>query len=270
MAYANILVSVDLGGAASDRVRLAAGLAQRFEATLTGATACKVPAPDYVRDIGEIDDEEPHFEEKARAALAQARDLFERSVDAPLRRDWREALAGPITHLVEQARAADLIVVGRHGPEDAAPGALGVSPGPVLMEAARPVLVVPPRAEHLRGARIVVAWKDGLEARRAVSAALPFIREADQVFVASTGEGAHYEGAEDVAGHLARHGASVTAHLLRTVVSDGDEILRFALKQEADLIVMGAYGHTRLREWLFGGVTREMLQRSPLPCLMCH
>ena len=270
MAFANILVSVDLDGAAPDRIRLAAGLAQRFEATLTGAAACKVPAPDYVRDIGEIDDAEPQFEEKARAALARARELFDRSVDPPLRRDWREALAGPITHLVEQARAADLLVVGRRGPEDVAPGALGVPPGPVLMEAARPVLVLPPRIERIRGARIVVAWKDGREARRAVSAALPFIREADQVFVVSTGEGARYEGAEDVADHLARHGASVTTHLLRTVVSDADELLRFALKQEADLIVMGAYGHTRLRQWLFGGVTHEMLRTSPLPCLMCH
>lgn len=270
MAYANILVSVDLDEAAAERIRLAATLARRFEATLTGAAACKVPAPDYVRDIGEIYDEEPHFEEKARALLEQAHALFERSAEAPLRRDWREALAGPISHLVEQARAADLLVVGRCGLDDIPLSTLGVSPGPVLMEAARPVLVVPPRAEQLRGARIVVAWKDGSEARRAVSAALPFIREADQVFVVSTGEGARNEGAEDVAGHLARHGAAVTTHLLRSVVSDGDELLRFAVKQGADLIVMGAYGHTRLREWLFGGVTREMLQRSPLPCLMCH
>lgn len=274
MAYANILVSVDLDEAAADRIRLAAALARRFEATLTGAAACKVPAPDYVRDIGEIYDEDPHFEEKARALLAQAHALFERSAEAPLRRDWREALAGPISHLVEQARAADLLVVGRRGSDDPPRGALGASPGPVLMEAARPVLVLPPRMEPagsaLRGARIVVAWKDGSEARRAVSAALPFIREADQVFVVSTGEGARNEGAEDVAGHLARHGAAVTTHLLRTVVSDGDEILRFAVKQQADLIVMGAYGHTRLREWLFGGVTYEMLHRSPLPCLMCH
>lgn len=278
MAYANILVSVDLGGTATERVRLAAGLARRFEATLTGAAACQVPAPDYVRDIGEIDDEDPKFEEKARAMLERARALFERSADTagdpPVRRAWREALTGPITHLVEQARAADLVVVGRRGSDDPPRGALGAPPGPVLMEAARPVLVLPPRMEPagggLRGARIVVGWKDSREARRAVSAALPFIREADQVFVASTGEGARYEGAEDVADHLARHGAAITTHLLRTVVSDGDELLRFALKQEADLIVMGAYGHARLREWLFGGVTYEMLQRSPIPCLMCH
>ncbi|MDV2988074.1 UNVERIFIED_CONTAM: universal stress protein [Methylobacteriaceae bacterium AG10] len=270
MAYANILVSVDLDGTAPDRIRLAAGLARRFEATLTGAAACKVPAPDYVRDIGEIDDEEPRYEETARALLEQARAVFDGAADAPLRRDWHAALAGPTTDLVARARAADLLVVGRRGPDDAPPGTLGVSPGPVLMEAARPVLVVPPRTGRLRGARIVVAWKDGPEARRAVSAALPFIREADQVFVVSTGEGARNEGAEEVAGHLARHGASVTTHLLRTAVSDGDELLRFALKQEADLIVMGAYGRTRLREWLFGGVTREMLHRSPLPCLMCH
>ena len=270
MSYANILVSVDLDGATADRIRLAAGLARRFAATLTGAAAEKVPAPTLVRDVQDAERQERDNEDEVRAVLEQAQALFARCVEEGTRTDWRPAFAGPITHLVEQARAADLIVVGRRGPMDEPPGALGVPPGPILMEAGRPVLVVPPCIEHLRGARIVVAWKDGLEARRAVSAALPFIREADQVFVASTGEGARYEGAEDVAAHLARHGAPVTTHLLRTIVSDGDELLRFAQKQDADLIVMGAYGHARLREWLFGGVTRDILQRSPIPCLMCH
>lgn len=103
-----------------------------------------------------------------------------------------------------------------------------------------------------------------------MSGALPFIRSADRVFVVSAGEGAGFEGAQDVAGHLARHGASVTAHLLTTAVSDSDEILRFARKHDADLIVCGAYGHSRLREWAFGGVTRDVLQTTPLCCLMAH
>ena len=270
MAYANILVSVDLDEATPDRIRLAAGLAQRFEATLTGAAACALPMPVFFQDIGEIERRETENKEKALAALERARAVFAACAETVARTDWQTALAEPARHLVARARAADLVVVRRQGTDDDPPGPFGVAPGAVLMEAGRPVLVVPPRIAGLRAARIVVAWKDGVAARRAVSAALPFMREADQVFVASAGPGAHHEGAEEVATHLARHGAPVTTHLLRTAVSDGDELLRFARKQEADLIVMGAYGHARLREWMFGGVTRDVLQHSPFPCLMCH
>ena len=72
------------------------------------------------------------------------------------------------------------------------------------------------------------------------------------------------------AAHLKLHGAAITTHLLTTAVSDGEEILRFAREQQADLIVMGAYGHSRLREWAFGGATRDILQASSLCCLMAH
>ena len=106
--------------------------------------------------------------------------------------------------------------------------------------------------------------------RRAVSAALPFVGHADQVFVVTVGDDGGHEGAEAVTTHLARHGAHATTHLMRAARQESDDILEFAQHQDADLVVMGAYGHTRLREWLFGGVTYEMLHRSPLPCLMCH
>ncbi|MER2268266.1 universal stress protein [Methylobacterium oxalidis] len=270
MEYANILVSADLGNAAPDRIRLAASLARHFEATLTGAAAHKVPAPILVRDIYDAAEQEERNKAQVRSILEKAYELFERSVGEEIRTDWRSDFVSPVTHLVEQARAADLIVVSRRGPDDDDPGPLGVPPGPVLMEAGRPVLVVPPRIVHLKGTRIVVAWKDGPEARRAVSAALPFIPDTDQVFVVTVGENAGHESAEDVAAHLARHGAHVTTHVLRPAGSEGDEILRFAQNQDADLIVMGAYGHSRLREWIFGGVTQDVLDRSPVCCLMCH
>lgn len=270
MDYANILVSADLGDAAPDRIRLAAGLARRFEATLTGAAAHKVPAPILVRDIYDAVEQEERNKAEVLAILEQASALFERGAGDDIRTEWQAALAGPITHLIEQARAADLVVVGRRGPDDADPGPLGVPPGPVLMEAGRPVLVAPPRLVHLKAARIVVAWKDGSQARRAVAAALPFIRDADEVFVATVGSDPRHEGAEAVAGHLARHGAHATTHLLRAAGNEGGEILDFVLRQDADLIVMGAYGHSRLREWVFGGVTRDVLDRSPVCCLMSH
>jgi nucleotide-binding universal stress UspA family protein len=109
------------------------------------------------------------------------------------------------------------------------------------------------------------------EARRAVSAALPFIGRADQVFVAAAGSDARFEGAEEVSELLCRHGAHITMNLLDAPGGAvADAVLRFAKREEADLIVMGGYGHSRLREWLFGGVTRDILRASPLCCLMSH
>ncbi|MHB2205556.1 universal stress protein [Methylobacterium sp. CM6257] len=270
MGYANILVAVDLGEAAPDRIRLAAGLARRFDATLTGAAAHKIPAPLLVRDVSDVIEQEGRNKAQVQGILEQARALFERSAGDQVRTDWCPCFGDPAMHLVEQACAADLVVMSRRGPGDEDPGPLGVLPGPVLMEAGRPVLVVPPRAVNLKAARVVVAWKDGPEARWAVSAALPFIHDADQVFVATVGADAGHARAEDVANHLKRHGANATTHLLHTADDDGSEILRFALMQDADLIVLGAYGHSRLREWMFGGVTRDVLDRSPLCSLMCH
>ncbi|GJE04475.1 universal stress protein [Methylobacterium isbiliense] len=270
MDYANILVSADLGDAAPDRIWLAASLARRFGATLTGAAANKPSPVILVSDVYDAMEQEERNAARARAALEQPRELFGRGAGDGTLTDWRPGLADPTRHLVEQARAADLVVVGRHGPEDEEPGPLGAMPGPVLMEAGRPVLVVPPHLAHLKAARVVVAWRDGPEARRAVTAALPFLREADEVLVAAAGADAHRQGVEDVAAHLARHGAHVTIHLLRGTGRDSEEIIDFALRQDADLIVTGAYGHSRLREWVFGSFTRDLLDRSPVCCLMSH
>ncbi|GJD35322.1 universal stress protein [Methylobacterium aerolatum] len=269
MDFANILVAVDLGDAAPGRVRLAAGLARRFSASLTGAAAHTVAAPILVSDLDDAARQEARNTALVREILDEAHALFTHGAGDGIRTDWQAALTDPITHLVEQARAADIVVVGRHGPDDGDPGPLRVRPGPVLMEAGRPVLIVPPRVASLRAERIVVAWKDAPEARRAITAVLPFLHGADRVCVATVGaepEG----GVEAVAGHLARHGAHVTASRLPAGGCDGDEILAYAARQDADLIVMGAYGHSRLREWIVGGVTREVLDRASVCCLMCH
>ncbi len=270
MTYANILVSVDFAEGAPDRVRLAAGLAHRFDAMLTGVAAADAPVPLFAHDVRDAQAQYERAKDEIRHELERAQGLFARSAGGAPRTAWRGGVDSPLAYLVEQARAADLLVLGRTAPTDLDPGPLGVLPGPVLMEAARPVVVVPPDVIDLRACRIVVAWKDTSEARRAVSGALPFIRSAEQVFVASVGDNARLEGAQDVAAHLARHGARTTAHLLSAAESDGAEILRFARQQEADLIVMGAYGHSRLREWAFGGATRDVLDATPICCLMAH
>ncbi|MGH1591496.1 universal stress protein [Methylobacterium phyllosphaerae] len=271
MFYANILVSVDFSEPAPDRVRLAAALARRFDAVLTGAAAAEVPVPLFAHDIRDAarqyDPVQGHDPAGARAGAGDFLPLL-----AEARRTARSGGTDrPFAHLVAKARAADLVVVGRTGPTLLDPSPFGVAVAPVLMEAGRPVLIVPPDVAGAPGQRIVVAWKDTPEAlRETILGALPFLRSSAQVFVVTTGQGAGSRGVEEVAAHLRLHGASVTTHLLTTSVSDSGEILRFARDQQADLIVMGAYGHARLREWAFGGVTREILQETALCCLMAH
>ncbi|CAA2160086.1 hypothetical protein MBRA_05252 [Methylobacterium brachiatum] len=270
MSIASILVALDTGAAAARRVSLAAGLARRFEATLTGVAARKLPNPGPTAEIVAV--QVAYDEERAKLAdeLARAEDVFRANAGTDIRTGWRQAEDGPEAFLVRQTRGADLTVVGRDDP-GAAPGAMVPDPGMVLMEAGRPVLVVPPDVDRLDAARIVIAWKDAPEARRAVSAALPFIGHADKVFVVSVGNEARFEGAEEVSELLARHGAHVTTNLLDAAAGEfADRILRFARPEDADLVVMGGYGHSRLREWLFGGMTRDMLRTSPLCCLMSH
>ncbi len=270
MRITNIMVSVDLGAAAADRVQLAAGLAERFEARLTGVAARPLMSPLPVGDMLEVERAWASEERLANEQLAEAGAIFEREAGQAPRSAWCFASTDPLAYLVKHARAAD-VVVGRQGPADGDPGAMAVPVGALLMEVGRPVLVAPPGIERLAARRIVVAWKGTREARRAIHDALPFLTRADDVHVAVVGPDADREGAEDVAAYLAGHSVSVTTHLLRRPeISAADEILRFAAREDADLIVMGAYGHSRLREWFFGGATRDVLQTTPVCCLMSH
>lgn len=271
MGYANILVSVDLDRGSANRVRLAAGLAKRFEADLTGVAAWPTTDPSAFTNLQEDGILRAAEERRHRDEVAQARDVFTRHAGEALRTKWHFAEGHSTASLAQEARGADLVVVGRHGAADGVPGPMAVLPGPLLMEVGRPVLVVPRDTEHLGADRIVVAWKDTLEARRAIPAAMPFLREADHVYLVSVGDEPPSQGTEAVADHLRRHGANVTIHLLDpSLRGEADDVIRFARREYADLIVMGAYGHSRLREWAFGGMTQDILQTAPVCCLMSH
>ncbi|KQO74812.1 universal stress protein [Methylobacterium sp. Leaf89] len=271
MTISNIMVSVDLGAAASDRVRLTAGLAERFGSKLTGVAGRPVLGPIPIGDVLQAERAWAAEERSAEEDLAAAQALFAREAAAAQSRAWRSVTGSPLAYLAAQARSADLVVVGRQGPGDGDPGVMAVSVGPLLMEVGRPVLLTPPGLAHLAAKRIVVAWKDTREARRAVHDALPLLARADKVHIAVVGPAADQEGAEDAAAYLSGHGVTVTTHLLRSPeINPAEEILRFARREEADLVVMGAYGRSRLREWIFGGVTRDIIQTTPLCCLMSH
>ncbi|MCF4128789.1 universal stress protein [Methylobacterium sp. SyP6R] len=271
MKLSSILVSVDLGAACADRIQLAAGLAARCEARLVGVAACPVPLVVPARDGMAAERLADAEEKRAHERLAAAKALFEREAGAAAKRGWRWNLAPPLATLAEQARIADLVIVGRQGPADGDPSPMGVSPGPLLMEVGRPVLLVPPGLERLVPRRVVVAWKDTREARRAVHDALPLLVGAERTAVVAVGPDAHHGGAEATAQYLSGHGVAATTHLLPSpALSAADEVLRFCEREGADLLVTGAYGHSRLREWAFGGVTRDILRTTPLCCLMSH
>jgi nucleotide-binding universal stress UspA family protein len=134
----------------------------------------------------------------------------------------------------------------------------------------------PPKVSSLRAEHVVVGWKDTREARRAIQDALPLLRRAARVLVVELSEtteekGAAQEAVAEVVRYLDRH--RVKADALVQVSEGGSgvkQLIELALQEGADLIVAGAYGHSRLGEWLFGGMTRGLLAESPICCLFSH
>ena len=143
-----------------------------------------------------------------------------------------------------------------------------------LFDSGRPVLIVPPGCEQFSAKRILVAWDGGACAARAVGDAMPFLVDAEEVEILSvSGEkdlSTTIAGA-DLAPHLARHGVSVTVRNVALTQPDvASEIRQAATDFGADFVVSGAYKHSRLREWLLGGVTQSLLKDATLPILMSH
>jgi nucleotide-binding universal stress UspA family protein len=168
---------------------------------------------------------------------------------------------------------ADLVVIARPESASQTAGPPGLAESLVL-SSGRPIIVFPPRGTASKVRRILVAWNPTREAIRAVADALPLLAKAEAVEVLVVDHQRHPTGhgqepGADIARHLARHGAQVE---VRRLSSGGNDVGRLLLTQAAtfgaDLLVMGAYGHSHLREWIFGGVTRTVLYEAGLPVLM--
>ena len=272
MSYASIMVSVDLAGRAAERIKIAAHLADDFGARLIGVAAQR---PDHaaapVGPMGATPCFLPESVENTKRELERSHELFRDAAGGRDRIEWRSDLASSLDYLVEQGRAADLIVVGRPPNRGSAHRHGLVEPGEFVMSAGRPVLVTPPGVDYLDGQRVVIAWKDTREARRAVFDAMPLLKRAKYVNVVALQVEDQPTGAHDVARYLCGHGvdATVAEHRIGGITTP-QALLELTSECSADLIVMGAYGHGRLREWVFGGVTRDLLHGAPVCCLMSH
>lgn len=272
-----LLVHFDASRRATPRLEFARRLARRHGAAVAAlyAVTPSFAMPPFAPTLGpgtavslrEVDDER----------LDRARTTFDRalaSTGVPV--SWGELTDYPVAGaFAQQAFYADLLVLGQHDPSDIessdvppdfAETVMAISGRPALI---LPYAVVPPTV----GETVVIAWKPTREAAHAVTAALPLLQSAQRVHVVSWSADEPVVGgaALDLAGYLKRYGVEATWH------RQGDEpdglgelLLSRAFDLTADLLVMGCYGHSRAREWLVGGTSREVLQSMTLPVLMAH
>jgi nucleotide-binding universal stress UspA family protein len=273
MPYTTVMVHIDAEGDSSNRVNIAVDLARRSHAALIGIGGWS-PGMGFATDIAVIDGEPVQWQRRELMTLmAGAEERFQAAARGLENVEWRGELCLPLDHLIHEARSADVVVIGREAVEEK--HCVAIDPSVAVLRMGRPVLTVPNGITELRARRVVIGWKDVREARRAVRDALPMLQDAEEVMLVQVSETAVKDeairGLDDVADYLAPHQVGVTAKVyLRCKTTIASELLAFAQKEKSDLLVAGAYGHSRLGEWMFGGVTRELLDHSPICCLLAH
>ena len=280
MAYKDILVVLDDMPECEARVDVALGLARTHDAHLIGLMVIEpVPIPTYAMSQfpPEVMEARRRMEEEARARV---RAKFERRAGAfGVPYEWHTTDGDAVKAVSLFGRHADLAVIGQENPDRGAFGASADLAESVVLASGRPVLIVPYVGTYSNaGRRVMVAWDASREAARAVADALPVLQAADCVVTLSANPGSgsrpdrhgDLPGA-DIARHLARHGVNVEVHRIETRdVAVADMLLNRIADESIDLLVMGAYGHARVREIWLGGVTRDVLRHMTVPVLVSH
>ncbi len=276
MTFSTIMAHLELGRSNERLVNLTAELAKRLATDVIGVAACQpiqilygevYVAGDLIQmDRDEIDRETKVAEAEFRAALAGHAQTL----------DWRTAvtclpLAG---YICDQARAAELIITSPDRGGRPFESNRRASIGDLVMQAGRPVLIAPATATTLDLEHVLIAWKDTRETRRAVADALPLLEQAGQVSVVEVAEHTDLEDAEarvaDVADWLKRNGIGAQGLAIAAAGDVAVQLDTLARERDVGLMVAGAYGHTRLREWAFGGVTQQALMHPRRCTLVSH
>ena len=265
MRYATLLVHMVVGRPNGAVLKVAGEIAKLFGARTIGISACKPVQFSSGAEYSDgavvqmvydaLDNETKASEAEYRAALKSAHSALEwRSSDASLHLT---------EYIAQEARCADLIITSAMS-ADRFDSLRHVNIGELIMRAGRPVLVVPHAGLSVPFQRVVVAWKDTREARRAIRDAMPLLKAAKEVTVVEIASAADEPAAlnrvKDVATWLESHDVKAAALVLAANGNDASSLDAYLESQKADLVVAGAYGHSRLREWAFGGVTDSLLQ----------
>jgi nucleotide-binding universal stress UspA family protein len=285
MALKDILVHLDQETRSVSRLTVAAELAQRHRAYLSGLFIIDIPTTDYLYGAGLI------MPDSGPDKLIEDMTAEARRVAQPIQAAFRETLRtydlqgecriieGQTNAVIgAEARHADMVVVGQPNDPRRHDNHGRMIVETVLMTSGRPVLVVPFAGDFkVLANHVLVAWSGSREATRAVHDALPLLQEARHVTVlainpaAAANPKSSDEPRGDIATHLARHGVRV--EMVRTTahdISEGDALLSYAADISANMIVAGGYGHSRAREMIFGGVTRTLLTEMTVPVFFSH
>jgi nucleotide-binding universal stress UspA family protein len=278
MSYKTVLVDCDASRSVASRLSAAADIAERFGAHLIGVharepfdvvsiTGDNIPIAPFVNAYNARCDE---MEKAARTAYDKA------TKRRNLRSEWRvvEDLADGV--LTTNARYVDLLVLGQADPDDPATSHNDL-PEVTALASGRPVLVIPKIGIQAPiGKHVMLCWNASRESARSAADALPFLQAAEQVTVLVVDpdvsiNGHGQEPGADVATWLARHGVKVTVQREAAIDTKvGEVILSRAADLGVDLIVMGVYGHSRVREMVLGGASRTLLSSMTVPVLMSH
>jgi nucleotide-binding universal stress UspA family protein len=277
MTYATVMVSLALDQPNEARLAVAGQIAERFDAGLIGVVASVCSPPLYFT-AGEqaqalIDQGQASIKRRMSELEAQFRETTRNRAKYI---EWRCAIDFPARYILQQARCADIIVSGGNSDAFSDPFVL-VTPKDLVMEAGRPLFVVPDSTDWLDLRSMLVAWKDTPEARRAIVASLPMLRKAKDVTVAEIVEAGGSQPVavsrvRDVITWLSRHGVSAS-ELVAGQNQDRDTTVQLdamAADVGAGVVVAGAYGHSRFREMILGGMTQHLITQTGRCAILSH
>ncbi len=279
MTYPTLMVHLAVGPTQEPLLNVAVELAQRHRSHVIGVAACQ-PMP-LMMDGGYVDGTlYETFRKEMEREMGAAETRFRAAMQGHSGTvEWRSAMTYGllIDFLAEQSRSAELVLTSAAS-GDVLDSSRAVDTGALLMHLGRPLLVVPQAGKTATPVpnleRVLVAWKDTREARRAVADAVPLLASASHVTVAEVAsEENRIEASprvKDVAAWLLRHGVRAEAATRVGSGNDGQDLQALAQELNAGVVVAGGYGHGRLREWAFGGVTRSLVQQHERCVLMSH
>ncbi len=270
MAYNSILLHLDVNEDSDAKLKYATEITRELDAYLIGFCACcyrlTLPSEGWVP----LDEKSTLTKKAARHALARKKEEFLDCAGDNINSAWRQSEHRPTEAALAAARSADLIISTTPNGASTGDAYQSVDRGDLVRGAGRPVLLLSENAVFRLPKKIVIGWKDTTESRRAVSDAVPLLDLSKEVIVAAAIEENDHDPDQslaDVVAYLMRHGVTARHHLIK-----GDDAVisfqQFATAENADMVVTGAFSHSRMREWIFGGMTRSLLDNNSLNRLM--
>jgi nucleotide-binding universal stress UspA family protein len=274
-AISTLMACMSTDRSNTELLAVVADLAQRFSAAVIGVCAKQLSMRPSILAVGP-GEPRGHELDKFRERLAVLEAEFRSALSIVTNLQWRAQMtAGPTSHyLAAEARAADLLVANSEGDDRKGSTSSEIDVSDLVMRGGRPILLAPPGVRGLSLTRTLVCWKDSRESRRTVADALPILKASHAVDVVELVSEQEIEAARarlaDVGDWLHRHGVEANCFATPLTGMESAHLAAIAEDLGADLIVAGAFGHSRLREWVFGGVTQDLLARSERCAFVSH